>query len=162
MNPTSHLNDEQMYSLLDEAPNAEAQAHLLACVACQQEFSSLRGSLGNFRSAATSFAAAEGPSYAPRMNAVRSTAPRLAPRIWAGSLATAALLLAVSVSVFHPGTPGPETATNTAPQAPQVTVAPVSDEALLDGIQRDLSTSVPPSLEPLEVAAGSSDTSTQN
>jgi len=33
---------------------------------------------------------------------------------------------------------------------------------LLDGIQRDLSTPIPPSLEPLAVPAASSDISTQD
>jgi hypothetical protein len=71
--------------------------------------------------------------------------------IWAASFASAVAVLGVSLSLMHPRTVTPvaerpiTTATSVQPEE--------SDEALLDGIQRDLATSVPPSLEPLEVAA---------
>lgn len=159
MNSTNHLNDEQMYALLDDATNSEAQTHLLACADCRNEFADLQASLTNFRGAATNMAAAQTPALAQRSFAVRPAKPSLAPRFWAASLATAALLIGVSVSVFHTGTSGSPIVAN---ETAQVTPAAVSDDALLDGIQRDLSTSVPPSLEPLQVAAGSSDTFTQN
>ena len=159
MNSTTHLNDEQMYALLDDATNGEARAHLLACADCRNEFSTLQASLTNFRGAATNMAAAQAPALAQRTYTVLPAKPSLAPRFWAASLATAALLVAVSVSVFHPGQNGSAPMAN---ETAQVTPSSVSDDALLDGIQRDLSTSVPPSLEPLQVASGSSDSSTQN
>ena len=159
MNSPTHLNDEQMYALLDDATNAEAQAHLLACADCREEFSTLQASLVNFRGAATNMAAAQTPELSQQIYAVRPAKPSLAPRFWTASLATAALLIAVSVSVFHVGPNGSGTVAN---ETAQVTPAALSDDALLEGIQSDLSTSVPPSLEPLQVTAGSSDSSTQN
>lgn len=164
MNPITHLNDEQMYALLDNAPDPAAKAHLAACVDCQNEMASLSPSLLNFRTAATNLAAAGTPSLIRRRVAVPE-ASRFAPRFWVGSLATAGLLLAVSMSVIHPATPGlPPNGTETAQtvNAPIPPTAIESDEALLDGIQQDLSTSIPPSLEPLAVSAGSNDNLTQN
>ena len=71
--------------------------------------------------------------------------------IWAASFASAVAVLGVSLSLMHPHTDAPVAAT---PAIASHTAPPeLSDEALLDGIQNDLSTSVPPSLQPLEVSA---------
>jgi len=160
MNPTNHLTEEQMYELLDNAANTSSQPHLLACSECQSELTNLRTSIGLFRDAATGFAASEAPR---RLPAASSVATRFfSPKIWATSFATATALLAISLSVLHPV----HTVTVTAPVAavatPQVTAPPVSDEALLEGIQQDLSTSIPPSLEPLAVQTTSSEFATKN
>jgi hypothetical protein len=154
----NHLTDEQMFELLDQTPSTTSQSHLRNCADCQTEFSSLHASLVNFRTAATNLAAAETPALAARRIAPR--AQSLRPRIWAASLTAATALLAVSIAIIHPTTTTPTTNETTAAVQP---VAPTeSDEALLDGIQQDLSTSIPPSLEPLAVPAASGETSTQN
>jgi hypothetical protein len=75
----------------------------------------------------------------------------------------ATVLLAVSISVLHPGQSTPKKNVTTAAETTQVAApAAESDEALLDGIQQDLSTPIPPSLEPLTVPAAPSDISTQD
>jgi anti-sigma factor RsiW len=160
----THLTDEQMYELLDQNPNAPLQlqtkSHLSDCAHCRSEVSSLHASLMNFRVAATNLAAAETPSLAARAIAPRKQSMR--PRIWAAALTAATALLAVTIAVVHPIKTAPKpngTITTAAAQPPTATE---SDEALLDGIQQDLSTSIPPSLEPLAVPAASSETSTQN
>jgi anti-sigma-K factor RskA len=138
----NHLTTEQLYELLDN-PTLASDAHLRTCSTCQLEFSDLRASLENFRVAATGLAAAEMPPLAAQRTTPAPT-PRFAfrPFAFAASFATAAVLL---VS-FHarPVTRVRET--------PAVASTQVSDAELLNGIQQDLSASVPPSLQPLEVA----------
>ena len=158
MNPKIHLTDEQMYDLLDPAANTVAQPHLQNCGKCQAEVANLRESLANFRGAVTHFAAEETPKFAPAV--ARATSWFVAPKVWAASFATATALLAVSIAVLHPVHNNP--AKNVADAAPKAVLTNESDDALLDGIQQDLSTSIPPSLEPLAVPATSSETSTHN
>jgi anti-sigma factor RsiW len=154
----THLTDEQMYELLDRNPNAQAQSHLQSCAGCRSEVSSLRASLLDFRAAATSFAAAEVPPLAARTVAPRAHSFRM--QIWAASLTAATALLALSIAVVHPVKAPVNGVTTTTSTQPAATTE--SDDALLDGIQQDLSTNIPPPLEPLEVPAAAGETSTQN
>lgn len=160
MNQTFHLTDDQMYDLLEPAANAPTPSHLQNCPECQAEFATLRESLLNFRRAATNLAAAAAPTRPPI--AARVPSWFFGAKVWAASFATATAVLAVSISVLHPVHMGAGASTSAAVSTPQSAVTGESDEALLDGIQRDLSTSIPPSLEPLAVPAASSETSTQN
>jgi hypothetical protein len=156
----SHLTDKQMYELLEPVSNGDATQHLQSCSTCQAELTHLRASLATFRSTATNFAAAAAPMRPPI--ASRISKRLFGPKVWAASFATATALLAVSISVFHPAHNGSGTTTATTTNTLQVAPATESDDELLDGIQSDLSTSIPPSLEPLAVPAASSETSTQN
>jgi hypothetical protein len=152
-----HLTDEQLYNLLESADSADAtlRLHLAACAECRAELTTVRASLTNFRLAATSLASSE-------MMQHRAVAPRRTPRfqrlVWSASLAMAAVVFTASVSLVHPA--APDQAQVVAPV--ENAAAPVSDDALLDNIQQDLSTSIPPSLEPLAVPAASSSTNTSN
>jgi hypothetical protein len=153
-----HLTDEQIFALLDEQEHIEPtlQLHLLACPACAAELTTLRGSLANFRIAAINLAS-EVPPLAPR------TAPaprqRIRRRAWAASFATAAAMAALSIALIHPQ--HTTSGSQARPNAPAVQDVE-SDEALLDGIQQDLSTPIPPSLEPLALPAASNTHSTSN
>jgi len=144
-----HLTDEQIAELLSSYPDQSAgaitQQHLLHCPRCQSELATLRASIANFRVAATNLAAAETPALTQRR--IAAPAHSFRRNAWAASLATAAAMLAISVALIRPNAPVHTDAPNVA------TPAAVSDDALLDGIQQDLSTSIPPSLEPLAVPA---------
>jgi hypothetical protein len=147
MIPTNnqHLTTEQLYDLLDR-PNVASGTHLHVCATCQQEFAILRSSLDNFRVAATNLAAAEISPLAVRRE---SSASRFGfrPQAFAATFATVAVLLTVSLTLLRP-----HHVDSVAPAPTSVTASsPESDAALLDGIQQDLSASVPPSLAPLEI-----------
>ena len=159
MNPTLHLSDEQIYDLLQSSANPATQPHLQNCPDCRAELANLRESLANFRDASTRLAAVAAPTRPPVL--ARAASWFFGAKIWAASFATAAAVLAISLSVLHPV--HTSTVTGTASGSPSQTAFPSeSDDALLDGIQKDLSTSIPPSLQPLAVPAASSDSSTQN
>jgi len=158
-----HLSDAQMFGLLDAPDDSDASTrlHLAGCPSCQSEFSTLRVSLTNFRAAATRFASAEVPALASSRVAAHSRLSRFRRHAWATSLATVAVL-AVAVPLVRPTHKTP--ALQQLPgNSPGVTnPAAESDDALLDGIQRDIATSIPPSLEPLAVPAASSATDIHN
>jgi anti-sigma factor RsiW len=148
---TPHLTDEQMAQLLDHSAGTLTQQHLLTCARCQAEVTELRAALTGFRVAATGLAAAETPALRLRPPAAAPAALGFRRYAWAASFATVAAMLALSVSLLQPAHSGGKAVP---PAVAAVTNAPaVSDEALLDGIQQDLSTSIPPSLEPLAVPA---------
>ena len=159
MNPTIHLTDEQLFDLLDPTANAAAQQHLQTCGQCKAEVANLRTSLANFRSATISLAAVTAP------NLPHVTAPIQSwfygSKAWAASFAGAAAVLALSIAVLHPLHYRTE-ANPASGSASKAGFSTESDDALLDSIQLDLSTSIPPSLEPLSVPAASAETSTQN
>ncbi len=148
---SSHLTEEQIYELLDQPNEAgQAQQHLASCQPCAKEFAAVRESLEGFRLAANGLAEERfSPVLAVRGGLLSGMRQSLVA--WPMGLAAAGVLLAASVTMVHRA--GPTVPVNTA----SVTAAPLeSDEALLDGINQDLSTSVPPSLEPLSVASAES------
>ena len=160
---THHLNEEQLYTLL-EAPASDApasvtpaQQHLSECAHCRTEFAELQASLTGFRYVTTSLATPP-PALRRTIPAPQSTFHIFSRHNIAASFATALVLLGVSLSVAHPHRNAPTTAARN-PESEVATT--LSDEALLDGINRDLSASVPPSLRPLALPADSGKTTTK-
>jgi hypothetical protein len=158
--PDRHLTDEQVFELLDHPDHADAilRLHLADCHDCRTELAGLSNALTDFRAAASSFAAAQMPSPSQR-RVIPTVSHGLRRHAFAASLATAAFLL---VSLGHFERPAPASAHPANHSIQNADAGTVSDDALLDGIQQDLSTSIPPSLEPLAVPAGSNESSTQN
>ena len=154
-----HLNEEQLYGLLDAAGKSDEVAleHLDWCPQCRGEVEGLRSSLASFQQAAGGISAAYTPSRLLNFSSARQgffARPRLA---WVGGLAAALVFGVASVSVLH-GPVAPPALTQTA----AVSADAQSDEALLEDIDQDLSTSVPPSLEPLSTPAASEKTILSN
>ena len=163
---TPHLTEAQLHDLLSAATDAAAtpaqsfavQTHLTTCAQCQDDFALLEHSIANFRLAATNFALL----HTPPRPVVGTTVQRSFfawPRIvWATGLASVLAVTGVTFSTLHKPAKVPPT-TVAAAASPQ----PVSDEALLQDIDSDLSTSVPPSLQPLDTTpAASEQTTTSN
>ena len=132
----THLSSEQFDGALSSQPSPDAKLHLSGCAQCSAELASLRGAFGNFREATSTVAEQH------RLSAVAAP-PRRVPRM-AWGLATAALFVSVAAPfAVHRRVAVP--AVGPVAQAP----ATMSDEALLDNVQNDLSSSVPESLLPL-------------
>jgi predicted anti-sigma-YlaC factor YlaD len=160
----NHLNDQQLFSLLDN-PNAAVETHLAACVPCRDAFNQLRGSLSNFRATATSFAAAQAPARLSTRLLHFQAAPKtrwmnLPPAAWATGLIAAMAIGTASLSILHKAPIAGETISHI--QVTPVQKASSSDDALLEDIDRDLSTSVPPSLAPLETTTTGEKTTNSN
>jgi hypothetical protein len=132
----THLSSEQFDGVLSGQASQDAKLHLSGCAQCSEELASLRGAFGNFREAASAVAEQH------RLLAVTST-PRRVPRM-AWGLAAAALFM----SIAAPFTVHRRVAVPIEGPVTQNAVT-MSDEALLDNVQNDLSSSVPESLLPL-------------
>jgi predicted anti-sigma-YlaC factor YlaD len=156
---SNHLTETQLYSLLDH-DSPEAEQHLGECPTCRTEYQTLQDSLANFRLAAESMSFHLAPVRPPAI----PTRARFFPMpqtAWAAGLVAAMALCVTSLSVV---------CKPAAPAFPVVAASPIaahpsaqSDDALLEGIDQDLSTSVPPSLAPLDVTSSSAQsTSTTN
>ena len=150
-----HLTDFQFAELIDRPESAGPilKLHLATCADCRAEVVSLSSSLASFRSATSSLATAEMPAL-QRPRVALPITHRLRLNAFTASLATAAVVFASVVHLKH----------TALPKAVETTVAAqtLSDDALLDRVQQDLATSIPPSLEPLNVPATTSESHTQN
>jgi anti-sigma factor RsiW len=150
--------------------------HLRACPLCAAELRSLQSSLSNFHTATTRFADQELArlrSRAPRMQFATLVPQRLAlvsqrrdrlyrsPLLWA---CAAALLVSATASTLVPSALHHQHRATTAAIAPlrQSSPAPESDQALLDEVDDDLSSSVPSAMQPLSDPLSTSSTDTQD
>jgi hypothetical protein len=142
-----HLTSEQMESTLSGRPSEETARHLGGCVQCAGELAALREVFGNLREATAA-------SAEHHRRFVSPTEAQLVPRMaWAMAAVVVFVAAVTPVAVHH----------RSANRAAQVGVAAaadvtISDEALLDGVQSDLSTSVPASLLPLAGTSPSTST----
>ena len=171
----AHLTGEQFGELLarfteDVGPEPTlAESHLQACEACSAELASLREAIALFREASDAYAERELrgiPRW--RLPNRRVFSHRLVPAYW---LAAAAMfvtaLLPLQVLRRHAqGTPPAVAATATIGNAAS---SAQSDEALLEDVNRELSATVPTSMQELDdpssdatVADSESSTATSN
>ena len=153
---THHLTHEQLCDVLlassAHIPEQEsfaveaAEDHLRNCLLCSAELQNLRASLSLFRHATHSYAEAV---YArPAINkASIAPSPRTISHVRYWAIAAALLVIALlplSLRRQHtPVAPEPAAAAIVSSQTTE------SDEALLEGIAQDLSTSVPSPMQPL-------------
>ncbi len=151
---TPHLTESQLHDLLSATSDTAASAahlHLAACSRCQDDLTNLEQSVANFRLAATNFALLHTPPRPAVGTTIHRSFFALPKIIWATGLASILAVTAGSLSVLHkPAVVAPPGTAATAAQ-------PVSDEALLQDIDSDLSTSVPPSLQPLDTPTTASE-----
>jgi hypothetical protein len=172
-----HLTHEQLSNLLIADPTVcdldlpttasdlDTEAHLLDCGICAAELDGLRQSLACFREAVTVHAAAQ-PHGLPQTAFHLHKAPPMRYRhlaLW--SACAAALVVAITIPVgVRSARPQAPIAVPSAVAAPALAaVAPPhtaeSDEALLAGIEQDLSSSIPTSMQPLADPLPSAQTS---
>ncbi len=162
---TAHLTPEELYSLLSGSTSgsgstllAETSAHLEECRDCREEFTFLAQSLGNFKAAATHVSAQQASTRLLAPSTIHRGRFFSLPRaVWATGLAAAMAIGAISVRVFdqHPlRQPASQSASVTArvegARTQSRSTQDQSDDALLQSIDKDLSATLPPSLEPLE------------
>jgi hypothetical protein len=159
-----HLTHQQICDLLlatqpvgtevSAEPQQEAhQQHVDACLICASELSLLRTSVTGFREVSVAIAdrALARQTRSTLLPVERNTRTLTPAFFWA---ATGILFAAVlPLSLFHHNV-NPMLKAHTAPttvatSAPSPTTTVESDEALLEGINQDLSASVPTAMQPL-------------
>ncbi|GAC1433066.1 MAG: hypothetical protein NVSMB62_29500 [Acidobacteriaceae bacterium] len=156
----SHLSAEELGELLgsDSAIAASpAHEHVRACAECAVELASLREALALFRETSTAYAS-EQLAGVQRPSSVRAPvhsafSPGL---LWAAAgLVVAAGM--VPLEVQHQHRQNTTSATTTHSPA----VKPLSDEALLDAVNVELSASVPAAMQPLADPSGTMNPTTE-
>jgi hypothetical protein len=153
-----HLSSEELESVMAGRGDESAVTHARECTVCAEEMAGLRLILGGLRESAKRTAERE------RRLAVRPALGKgpgkgwVRGGVWAGVMAAVMVAVIVPVEMRHR-----ELAPVTAQTTPHVVgvqesgATELSDDALLSGVQNDLSTDVPAPLEPL---AGASITTT--
>jgi hypothetical protein len=163
-----HLTHQQICDLLLATPSGDPdtgaelkqeahQQHVDACLICASELSLLRTSVTGFRDVSTAIAdRALARQTRSRLLPVERNAGTLTPAFfWA---ATGILFAAVlPLSLFHQNlnpflkqhTAAPVVASSSPTPAKTLEAEAVSDEALLEGINQDLSSSIPSAMLPL-------------
>jgi hypothetical protein len=167
LNP--HLTHEQLCDLiLACSPHplssdfAALEKHLRTCPSCSEELNRLSRSLTNFREASTAYANRQLAEFHVRQNNHQTVLPTphslARPLYWACAAALVVAVLApLGLRRHEAPAPTPEAAATVATVETQ---AQESDEALLEEINQDTSTSVPSPMRPLvDPAASSTNTS---
>jgi len=158
----NHLTDQQLNELLAASPRelqqmsdaselALTSTHAAQCEQCGARFASMHDSLALFREAATSYAGERQhrvPAWQPPLRGFS-----FPPVFWTAAAAAALLAIVLPLQMVL---------RQSQPPAAQQTVAAVSphpasdsDQALLDGVSRELSESVPSPLDALADPSGS-------
>jgi hypothetical protein len=150
---SSEAMERALASELGSEIDARSAAHMAVCATCAEELRTMRRVLGGVREDAVNVAGRE------RLLAEKPLV-RSAGRRWQGWVvaACAVVLLAVGVPVArhrHAAVVAVATAAKGKP-AEVVAENSISDEALLNDVASDLSTSVPQPLAPLAVTSGTS------
>lgn len=147
-----HLTSEQMERMLRDPKARAGSLHLQVCPECNAEIDELASVFGDLREVSAFHAATErGRAILPATASCRRFSA------WAYGSAAALFLTAgmVPIAIHHNSNQAEQA------KAPQpAAVQTISDEALLNSIQNDLSASVPTAMEPLATTTHSSNSNT--
>ncbi|MGH9493967.1 MAG: hypothetical protein ACRD3B_03135 [Candidatus Sulfotelmatobacter sp.] len=166
---TAHITYEEMTELLIGARTNTLDCHLQACAECREEFARMKGSLDSFRTASHAWSesltseAAETPQVVPLSR--RHSYPS-----WWKLAAVAAVLLIVFTAAYRikrtsanentaKATPSAAVVTPSQDQIAQAQIK--QDNELLAQVNSEISESVPTPMQPLQISAASSESSSQ-
>lgn len=181
----NHLNEEQITDLLIASPQelstdaglTAVQTHAAECPECAAEVARLRDSLAFFREASAAFADQKMDRIPAWRPPVQRAVSHYHPAFWAAAAAAVVLVafapLQTAYRHAHPdqiqvaadsgktsSATEIQTASTAQPVSPSEAAAGAqSDEALLDDVNRQLSASLPASLEPLDDPTGTATSS---
>ena len=139
-----HLTSEQMECLLHDPAARTASLHLQVCKQCVQELDQLAQVFADLRTASTEMAMEH------RRRAILPSASRSFSGWAYAFVSVIALAVAIVPVALHHNHAVTEQAKQPAPHVQQT----ISDDALLNSIQSDLSASVPAAMEPLAATSG--------
>ena len=153
----AHLTEPQLYDLLsseqDDGSAVAVTTHLAVCSLCQGELAFLRASIAGFRVAADSYSLEHTPLRSEAADLKSRRFLTVPQSFLAAGLASVLALSAITVSNLYWPSKDLRQANI------QSVVQPVSDEALLQDVESDLSTSVPAPLQPLETSTSANEQS---
>ncbi|MBS1814083.1 MAG: hypothetical protein JSS87_04340 [Acidobacteria bacterium] len=147
-----HLTSEQMERLLHDPAARAAVPHLQVCQPCMQELDQLSQIFADLRTASTEMAMGH-----HRLAILSSSGHSLSRWAYAFAAVVALAVAIVPVALHHN-----HAVTGQAKQPLPHVQQTISDDALLNSIQSDLSASVPAAMEPLAATSGQTNSNLSN
>jgi hypothetical protein len=146
-NNERHLTSREISQWLVEGPSASAEAHAANCYACQAKVAEAREPLALFRTAFVAWSEARNsrPARLAERCLVESHR-RAESRAW---ILAPVLSLALGVALLAGFLVGPKSFRGPAAQTPVAANAPVSDAALMEQVDTEVSEAVPDAMAPL-------------
>ena len=134
---TNHLSPWEQEEYVLEQRTPEMLRHLTECAGCRAAVARLEHGVAIFRSAAVEWSSECLATRPQQLNTARRGFPVLALR-WAVAAVLPVLLLVFALVSFHPSSTRPVRA-----------VSEISDDALLEQVDQQISAAVPSSMESL-------------
>lgn len=135
---TKHLSPDQISAWLADERTEEMEQHVANCAECQAELAAFEGTLSEFRKSAETWAEHQCPPHFATIHHIRRAPYRSALRSLSLVIATAVICILAFVGVLHHPAASPAAQTQ------------LSDAALLQQVNSQLSQNVPSSLTPLD------------
>jgi len=162
---TAHITHQEMTELLMGTRTSTLDCHLQACAECRKELERVKASLALFRTASHVWSESAA-SEAPQMQRAMALPRTRAYASWWTFAAVAAVLLIVFAAVYRiERNPTPSNTAQVTPATSIVRSAQdqiAQDNELLAQVNSEISESVPTPMQPLQISAASSDSSSQN
>jgi hypothetical protein len=163
---SAHITQEEMTELLMGTRTSTLDCHLQACAECRDELERVKSSLALFRTASHAWSE-RAASKTSEMQQVISLPRATSYASWWKLAAVAAVLLIVFAAAYRikRTSPNGNTAKVTTPstittESSQNQIA--QDNELLAQVNSEISESVPTPMQPLQISAASSNSSSQN
>jgi hypothetical protein len=169
---SAHITQEEMTELLMGTRTSTLDCHLRACAECREEFERVKSSLALFRTASHAWTESLASKTSEMQQLISLPRARTSYASWWKLAAVMAVLLIVFAAAYRiKHTSGNDnTAKGTTPNAviaesSQNQIAQdqiAQDNELLAQVNSEISESVPTPMQPLQISAASSNSSSQN
>ena len=162
---TAHITHEEMTELLMGARTSTLDCHLQACAECREELERVKSSLAMFSSASHSWSESAAAEATEMQRVITLPRVRTYTSWWKVAAVTAVLLVVFAAAYrIEKGSPIDNSAKVITPainaESSQSQIA--QDNELLAQVNSEISESVPTPMQPLQISAASSDSSSQN
>ncbi len=157
---TNHLStweqEEYILNQGTEQDNPEVLRHLVECAACRAEVARLEHGIGIFRSAAVEWSSQCLATRSQQLQSVPLRRLSISAMRWTFAAVVPLVLLLLALHLFHLSSP------QVTQPAVQISAAQISDDALLEQVDEQVSVTVPSSMESLTHLVSSDNAGTAN
>lgn len=163
---SAHITQEEMTDLLMGARTSTLECHLQACAGCREELERVKSSLALFRTASHAWSESASSEFAASQQVIM--VPRAGTYIsWWKMAAVAAIMLAVFATAYRIKRTSTDINTGKVTTPSAVTTASSQDQIaedneLLAQVNSEISEAVPMPMQPLQISAASTGSSSQN
>jgi hypothetical protein len=163
---SAHITHEEMTDLLMGARTSTLECHLQTCAGCREELERVKSSLALFRTASHAWSESESSESAAWQPVIKL--PRASAHIsWWKMAAVAAVMLTVFATAYRIKKNFSADSAAKMTTSQPVTTASLQDQIaedneLLAQVNSEISEAVPMPMQPLQISAASTESSSQN